>query len=384
MALAPGTTVEEAERRFHHDDPRAHARYKTRAAEIPGHQSQDAAQQVEQAAAASKRSGDNSGSTLRPRVPPQVRGSLAGARRRDVVISAGGSSCRRFPHFMAVVMGARRRGRPRRVSAGPCIGRACHTLSGVYPRASRRGDAMVVGNSGLRQFFPMRLGIKGKQVLGVTMIVGAVGRGAERDWPCETRRVSLDESHARAELLSSATRSFIALTKWTLAPAILSGAARRSGAAFHPRSRSLRQRRHLCPPSWTAMVCRRCQPIRRREQQPIHAAADLDELLSRSSFSKLTAIYRDQGRNLDYSTPLLLGDQPIGSVRIGVSTLLIRRDLNRSFRPRRDHRSRCARHRGLWRDDPRAVVAASHPRHPQRVDAPRQGREGRPARSGRR
>jgi len=72
---------------------------------------------------------------------------------------------------------------------------------------------------------------------------------------------------------------------------------------------------------------------RSQEGQPVPVAADLGELLTRSSFSKLTAIYRDQGRNLDYAQPLLLDDRPIGSIHIGVSTLLIRSDLSRSLGP---------------------------------------------------
>ena len=38
---------------------------------------------------------------------------------------------------------------------------------------------------------------------------------------------------------------------------------------------------------------------------------------------------RDQGRNLEFGQPLLLGDIEFGSIRIGVSTLLIRDELNR-------------------------------------------------------
>ena len=76
-----------------------------------------------------------------------------------------------------------------------------------------------------------------------------------------------------------------------------------------------------------------CTPTPSQEGHPVPVVADLAELLTRSSFSKLTAIYRDQGRNLDYAQPLLLDDRPIGSIHIGVSTLLIRRDLARSLGP---------------------------------------------------
>ena len=50
----------------------------------------------------------------------------------------------------------------------------------------------------------MRLGIKGKQVLGVTTIVGAVVVVLSLMHLARLAEVSLDESHARAELLGNA------------------------------------------------------------------------------------------------------------------------------------------------------------------------------------
>ena len=50
----------------------------------------------------------------------------------------------------------------------------------------------------------MRLGIKGKQVLGVTTIVGAVVVGLSLMYLARLAQVSLDESRARAELLANA------------------------------------------------------------------------------------------------------------------------------------------------------------------------------------
>ena len=44
-------------------------------------------------------------------------------------------------------------------------------------------------------------------------------------------------------------------------------------------------------------------------------------------------LYSDQGRNLEFRQPLLLGEKEFGSIRIGVSTLLIRDELNRALTP---------------------------------------------------
>ena len=68
------------------------------------------------------------------------------------------------------------------------------------------------------------------------------------------------------------------------------------------------------------------------EGQPLPSGGDLTRLLGRSSLSQLVAIYSSQGQNLEYRQPLF-GDREIGSIRIGVSTLLIREDLDGSLRP---------------------------------------------------
>ena len=60
---------------------------------------------------------------------------------------------------------------------------------------------------------------------------------------------------------------------------------------------------------------------------------DLSKLLTRPALSQLVAIYSGQGQNLELQQPLLLGNTQFASLRIGVSTLLIRQDLDASLRP---------------------------------------------------
>ena len=177
----------------------------------------------------------------------------------------------------------------------------------------------------------MRLGIKGKQVLGVTTIVGAVVVVLSLMQLARLAEVSLEESHARAELLGKAITHrahevdvgngdpFQALRADSGLRSILEASLYGNDVTFAA----------IVDGQGIAVM----NAERSQEYLPVPVAADLDELLARSALNKLTAIYRDQGRNLDYSTPLLLGDQPIGAVRIGVSTLLIRGDLNRSLSP---------------------------------------------------
>src|SRR5262249_29820704 len=68
------------------------------------------------------------------------------------------------------------------------------------------------------------------------------------------------------------------------------------------------------------------------EGQKLPPGEPLDRLLARPSLSQLMAVYAGQGKNLEYQQPLFLGDSAIGSIRIGVSTLLIREDLDVSLR----------------------------------------------------
>lgn len=178
----------------------------------------------------------------------------------------------------------------------------------------------------------MRLGIKGKQVLGVTAVVGVVVVVLSLMHLARLAQVSLDESRARAELLGNsiyhrarevvmegATDTYQALHDDPGLRSILEASLYDNNVTFAA----------IADAQGRAVV--HADPS--QEGRPVPVAADLEELLSHSAFRQLTAIYQDEGRNLDYAQPLLLNDQPIGSIHIGVSTLLVRSDLARSLRP---------------------------------------------------
>jgi signal transduction histidine kinase len=69
------------------------------------------------------------------------------------------------------------------------------------------------------------------------------------------------------------------------------------------------------------------------EGRPIPPGDDLNDVLSRSALSQLAAVYKGSGRTLEFTQPLFLGNTTFGSIRVGVSTLLIRQDLDLSLRP---------------------------------------------------
>ncbi len=177
----------------------------------------------------------------------------------------------------------------------------------------------------------MRLVIKGKQVLGVTSLVGAVVVILSVLHLARVARVSLDESQARAELLANAVfhraREVVARGGDPY-PALRSDPGLRSILESSLYSKNV---------TFAALVDVNNVAIAHAdpslEGQPLPAAGDLDALLKQSSFAQLRAIYSSKGQNLEHRQPLLLGDKEIGAIRIGVSTLLIRDDLNGSLQP---------------------------------------------------
>ena len=177
----------------------------------------------------------------------------------------------------------------------------------------------------------MRLGIKGKQVLGVTSIVVVVVVVLSVLNLARLASVSLDESSARAELLANAISHRARQVEVDEANPLAS-------LRNDPGLRSiLESSAYSNNVMYAALVdvggIAVAHADRSLEGQPLPPAGDLGRLLDRSRFSQLRAIYTSQGQNLEFRSPLLLRDREVGSTRIGVSTLLIRDALDQSLRP---------------------------------------------------
>ena len=178
----------------------------------------------------------------------------------------------------------------------------------------------------------MRLGIKGKQVLGVTSLVGAVVVILSILHLSRVASVSLDESRSRAELIANAIfhRAFAVGVGGAPDPY----AALRSDPGLRSILESSLYSKNV---TYAALVdvdgIAVVHADRSLEGQPLPAGGDLQKLLAQSSVAQLRAIYASKGQNLEFRQPLLRGDREVGSIRIGVSTLLIRDDLNGSLRP---------------------------------------------------
>ena len=170
----------------------------------------------------------------------------------------------------------------------------------------------------------MRLGIKGKQVLGVTLIVGAVAAGLSLMHLARLAQVSLDESKSRAELVAKAIfhRAFQAVQgARDPVQALKNDPGLRSilEASLYAKNVTF-----AAIVDTTGLAVVHADPGQEGRQLP--ASGNLEDLISSRSWTQLSQIYRE-GRTYEYRQPLLLGNTEFGSIRVGVSTLLIRNDL---------------------------------------------------------
>ncbi|OFW25413.1 MAG: hypothetical protein A3H97_02530 [Acidobacteria bacterium RIFCSPLOWO2_02_FULL_65_29] len=177
----------------------------------------------------------------------------------------------------------------------------------------------------------MRLGIKGKQVVYVTSVVAGVVVVLSLMHLARLARVSLEESESRAELLANAilhrARDVAAASADPTEP------LRRDPGLRAILESSL----YETTVTYAALVDAQGFAVAHadptREGLPLSGAENINTLLARSSIAQLLTIYSDQGRNFEFRQPLLRGDVEFGSIRIGVSTLLIRSSLNGSLGP---------------------------------------------------
>jgi signal transduction histidine kinase/HAMP domain-containing protein len=177
----------------------------------------------------------------------------------------------------------------------------------------------------------MRLGIKGKQVFGVTSIVGAVVVVLSLLNLARLGRISLEESQARADMLAKAVYH-------RARQVVVEGVDPYEALRNDPGLRSiLESALYSKNVTFAAIVDTHNVAVthadRSFEGQVLPAEPDLPTQLARPALSELVALYTEQGRNIEYRQPLLVGNVEIGSIRIGVSTLLIRQELDASLGP---------------------------------------------------
>ena len=180
----------------------------------------------------------------------------------------------------------------------------------------------------------MRLSIKTKQVLGVTGVVGAVVVAVSLYNLAEFARLSLQESHARALLLARA----IYQRAYVIVPLAVD-------MAVDPRTmlrddgglQSILEASNYSKEVTDAAVVDPDGVVvahwdRTRLGRKLPARNSIEPLLELTAFEQLWFVLTDPGRELEVRTPLTLGERDFGSIRIGISTLLVRGQLENVLR----------------------------------------------------
>ncbi len=177
----------------------------------------------------------------------------------------------------------------------------------------------------------IRMSIRFKQIFGVTALVGAVVVALSVVSMARIARLSLEESRARGELLTNAVfhRAREVITSRETASAELAAdAGVRSilEAAIYSEDVT-----HAAIVDANHIAIAHSDPA--QVGRTLAAAGSLDELLARNAFLQLGEIWSTRGRTLEWRAPLLLEEQLFGDIRIGISTLLVRRSVADAVTP---------------------------------------------------
>lgn len=172
--------------------------------------------------------------------------------------------------------------------------------------------------------------LKTKQVIGVTAIVGATIVVLGVVHLSSLARVLLEESRARGALLTNAIyhrarlvvsesdQPYEALQSDSGLQSILESSIYSTNVTY------------AAIVDTEGIVLAHSEPGRLGERLP--EAEQFDALLARGRFGLLLTMYSDAGRTVEVAQPLLLGERSFGSIRVGVSTLLAGRELDRALR----------------------------------------------------
>jgi signal transduction histidine kinase len=179
----------------------------------------------------------------------------------------------------------------------------------------------------------MRLSIKAKQVAGVTTIVGLAVAVLSGVYLSSLARVLLEESQVRGDLLAGAiyqrAHAVIAESGEGQDPA----EALRTDSGLRSILEASAYSKHV---TYAAIVDVDGMAIAHSDADlvghPVPSYENLSSLLAQGPIAKIRAIYAAGGRTFEIRQPLLLGAAEFGSIRIGISTLLIRSDFDESLR----------------------------------------------------
>ena len=177
----------------------------------------------------------------------------------------------------------------------------------------------------------MRLGIKGKQIAGVTAIVGVAVAALSALYVARLAEVVLQESYGRGLLLSNAIYH---RARELVTESADPYAALRTDPGLRAILESTIYGESVTGASildTNGTIIASSDTTRVGLQST--GGDDLGALLAQDPLEQLRVIYSDEGRTLEVRQPMTLGNEAFGSIGIGVSTLLMRQELNGSLRP---------------------------------------------------
>jgi signal transduction histidine kinase len=178
----------------------------------------------------------------------------------------------------------------------------------------------------------MRLGIKAKQIAAVTAIVGLAVVALSAVHATRLARVVLHESQARGELLANTifhrAREVVVANNGDPYASLRSDPGLRAMLESSIYGESVTDASIL---DRQGIVRASSDPA--QEGKPLPPRGDLASLVATGSAEQLRLIYSQDGRTLEVRQQMVLGDEPFGSIRIGVSTVLMRQELDASLRP---------------------------------------------------
>lgn len=176
----------------------------------------------------------------------------------------------------------------------------------------------------------MRFSLKQKQVLGVTAMVALIVTALSLLHLINLARVLLLESRARVELVANAVYHQARDVVIDLDTAYNDVRTSRSvqsalEAALYPQD--VIDAVIVDP---TGVVIASSDP--QQVGKTVSPRTPLNNVIAENGLAQLQAVY-NTAQSLEWSQPIALGDDPFGEIRIGLSTLLVRRNLNESLAP---------------------------------------------------
>ena len=173
------------------------------------------------------------------------------------------------------------------------------------------------------------MSIKSRQVAGVTSLVVVIVAALSAYHLATLARLSLEETASRGDMLRQAiyqrARDVVPTAKDPYAALQQDGGIRSMLESAVAYSENV---------TYAAIVNRDgvavAHNFRSEEGQRVPDRADLSTVLDRSSVELLRTVYSDQ--TFEVRQPLLFGDQEFGTIKIGISTLLVKNELQQAFR----------------------------------------------------